>query len=328
MAQRRSSDAKDSRTARSVVRVLAGGAPVSRADDRPADGLRVRAGAGAGKADASVIRTRRWDPPAGTPVRARGVYLLHGFGEHGARYERLAVRLAADGYRVAAHDHPGHGESGGPRGVADPPDALAREAAVRVTRFAEESGAAPYVFGHSLGGVIALELSLAREVPLAGLMLSAPAIVPRLSRADTIRLRVLSAFAPTYAVERPYDASRLTHDPEQIAAAHADPLIHGFKSAGLVGWLIDNARRVLDAAPRLEVKTLLLVAGDDLLIDIARTQAFAERAPEGLVTLVHYEGYYHELLNETPERRERVEDDILGWLTEREAEVGGATSTG
>ena len=260
------------------------------------------------------IHTHRWDPPRGVARRRHGVYLLHGMGEHAARYARLATRLSEAGYRVAAHDHPGHGRSGGPRGVARPADALVGRAAERLAAFAAECAAPPLLFGHSLGGVVATELVLGRRLPVAGLVLSAPAIVPRVSGFNRVRLRVMSALAPSYALELPYDASQLTHDPEQMAIATADELIHGFKSAGLVRWMIDAAHRAIEAADTLTVPTLLLVAEEDRLIDVARTLDFAARAPAELVTVHRYAGYHHELLNETPERRARVLADIVRWL--------------
>lgn len=271
-----------------------------------------------------MIHTHRWTPPPGSRRRSRGVYVLHGMGEHAARYERLATRLAAEGWTVAAHDHPGHGRSAGRRGVADPPDTLVARAGERLERFADELGAAPILFGHSLGGVVATELVLARRVPVAALALSAPAIVPRLTRANAIRLAVLSRLAPRLAVELPYDASVLTRDPEEIARAHADELVHGFKSAGLVRWLIDAAHRAIERAPELELPTLVLIAGADRLVDTDRTRAFAARVPAAYRTVHVYDDCHHELLNERPEERERVTTDIVRWLDALDA-LDGAT---
>lgn len=95
---------------------------------------------------------------------ARGVVQVnHGLAEHAARYARFAEVLAARGFHVYAHDHRGHG-------ATTAPDAPAG-------RFANANGAAlvigdvvavhdliardhpglpVIVFGHSLGGVIAL----------------------------------------------------------------------------------------------------------------------------------------------------------------------------
>lgn len=260
------------------------------------------------------IHTYRWHPESGAPVQPRGVYLLHGMGEHAARYERLANRLAKHGWRVGAHDHPGHGRSGGQRGVADPPDQLVTEAQKQLEQFTRECGSAPILFAHSLGGIVATELVLARRVSVTGLMLSAPAIVPKISMMNRLKLRILSLVAPSFTVELPYDARLLTHDQDEISAAESDELIHGFKSAGLVRWLISSAQRALSSADQISMPTLLMIAGSDQLIDIAKTQAFAERVPSELLTKHVYEGCHHELLNETSDRRKQVLDDIMRWL--------------
>jgi len=277
--------------------------------------------------DSTEVYRHRWSPAAGVRTRPRGVYLLHGTGEHAARYERLAQRLTAAGWRVGAHDHPGHGRSGGPRGRLPVDGALATRAAIECARFANETGAVPFLFGHSLGGVVACELVLLHRFEVAGLVLSAPAIVPRLTRLDALKLRTLSLLAPSLTVDMPYDPTRLTGDPEQRRIALDDTLIHGFKSAELIGWLMRTAERVLRAGHRLEVETLLLVAGDDRVIDIERTREFADRAPQPLVTMRTYEGGQHELLNEVPRLRNRVEDDIVEWLEQRTEGLSAAHPT-
>lgn len=265
--------------------------------------------------DASTeVYRHRWAPAADGPRRPRGVYLLHGTGEHAARYERLARRLTAAGWHVGAHDHPGHGRSGGPRGRVPVPGSLATRAAIEVARFARETDATPFLFGHSLGGVVAAELVVLHHLPVAGLLLSAPAIVPRLSRRDTIKLKLLSMVAPTHIANIAYDPSYLTHDPEQQRIAHADPLIHGFKSAEFIGWLMNAAERVQHAGQHLAVPTLVMIAGDDVVIDTERTRQFVEAAPNDLVTTKVYPGCQHELLNAPPQERAQVEQDILDWL--------------
>lgn len=51
------------------------------------------------------IHWRVWTAPA---ARAQ-VVIVHGYGEHGDRYRRLAERLAGEGFSVWANDHRGHG---------------------------------------------------------------------------------------------------------------------------------------------------------------------------------------------------------------------------
>ena len=263
------------------------------------------------------INTLRWQPPAGVPVKQTGIYLLHGNGEHAARYAKLAERLTQAGYRVGAHDHPGHGESSGTRGVIDPPGALVTQAAIQCQQFAVETGCAPVLFGHSLGGVTATELVLQHGLPVAGLILSAPAFRPIVRRQDRLKAKLLAHLAPTFTVSRPYNASRLTHDEAIRAQAEADQLNHGFTSASVVSWLLSSGEKQLELAGELSINTLILIAGEDTVVDSMAAKAFAEAAPADRVTVHWYEQCRHEILNESAELAEAAYNDIDQWLLER-----------
>ncbi len=262
----------------------------------------------------ATIHTHRWDPQVGTPSRPHGIYLLHGTGEHAARYDRLATRLASQGWCVAAHDHVGHGRSQGQQGLVHPDNLLSTAAVDQIAAFTTETGAMPVLFGHSLGGVLATELVIEHKLPVAGLILSAPAFVPLMRPVDHLKLRLLSAFAPKLCLDLGYEPARLTQDVEEQQMASADTLIHGYKSATLVNWLLNTGQRMIDKADQLAVETLLLIAGADLVADSIKTRLFASKVPARFLTVHDYEHYYHELLNESPERRERTMSDMERWL--------------
>ncbi len=217
-----------------------------------------------------LIHTRRWHAPPSRTARHCGVYLLHGLGEHSGRYERLATRLTEHGWSVGAHDHPGHGRSGGVQGLIDPPGTLATQAAIQVQNFASETGARPVLMGHSLGGVLAAELVLTHGLEVSGLVLSAPALKPNLSRWEQAKLQLLERIAPNLRINRPYDTTWLTHDEKEAEAARNDERLHGYVSAGLVKWLIDSGKRSITEAARLDVDTLLLLPESDRVVDTGR----------------------------------------------------------
>ncbi len=260
------------------------------------------------------VHSQRWPPLNGAPDRPCGIYLLHGTGEHLGRYDRLARHLSAQGWRVGAHDHIGHGRSGGQRGLVSPKGILATVAEEQVNAFANETGAAPVLFGHSLGGVLATQLVIEHALAVTGLMLSAPAYVPVMRPVDHLKLRLLSLVAPKLCLDLGYDPSRLTNDISEQQAALADELLHGYKSATLVNWLLRTGQRMLDKAAQLDADTLLLIPGADSVADPSKTREFARAVAQEHLTVVEYEGYFHELLNETPERRERVMSDMDLWL--------------
>lgn len=260
------------------------------------------------------IHTHRWDPPVGVPVHPVGIYLLHGTGEHAARYDRLATRLASRGWRVGAHDHAGHGRSHGQQGLVHPENLLSKAAVDQIAAFTTETGTMPVLFGHSLGGVLATELVIEHKLPVAGLMLSAPAFVPLMRPVDHLKLRILSAFAPKFCLDLGYEPGRLTQDEEEQQRASADTLIHGYKSATLVNWLLKTGQRMIDKAGLLDVETLLMIAGADVVADSSKTRLFASKVPSQYLTVHDYDNHFHELLNETPERRERTMSDMERWL--------------
>lgn len=265
----------------------------------------------------SSIHTRRWFVPDSRPVQSRGVYLLHGLGEHTDRYGRLAEWLTQRGWVVAAHDHPGHGRSDGIQGVLNPAGALATQAAIQVQSFARETGAPPVLLGHSLGGVLAAELVLAHELPVAGLVLSAPALMPNLSAWEQAKLQLLHRLAPDFRINRPYDTSRLTHDAEEAKVAASDPLRHGYVSAGLIKWMIESGRRSIDACAGLNVDTLLLLPGADKVVNPLGFRAFERNAPAARLSIRRYADSYHEVFNEAPVLRERAMADLTDWLETR-----------
>ena len=224
------------------------------------------------------------------------------------------MRLSHAGYLVGAHDHPGHGRSSGKRGVFDPPGELATKAAIQCQRFAAETGGEPILFGHSLGGVLATELVIEHALPVAGLILSAPAFVPYIRKRDLIQVKLLAHLSPTFTVNRPYAATLLTHNEDIREEAEADPLNHGVKSASLVHWLVQSGSRQLKKAFELKPETLVLIAGDDQVVNSAHTREFADQVGPEKLTVHEYEDAYHEILNETPERAERVFADIMHWM--------------
>jgi alpha-beta hydrolase superfamily lysophospholipase len=99
---------------------------------------------------------------------ARGILLVsHGLAEHSRRYSRFAAAMAARGYHVFAFDHRGHGETTGPdapigrfsrrngmRQVIDDVGSV-RELAVK-----QYPGLPVILFGHSMGGLIAVNAAI------------------------------------------------------------------------------------------------------------------------------------------------------------------------
>ncbi|KQZ81350.1 lysophospholipase [Mesorhizobium sp. Root157] len=95
------------------------------------------------------------------------VQINHGLAEHAARYARFADFLSRRGYHVYAHDHRGHGFTrapDAPQGRFGERDGgakvLADVAVVHELIAKNHAGVPVIVFGHSMGGLIALNFVL------------------------------------------------------------------------------------------------------------------------------------------------------------------------
>lgn len=106
----------------------------------------------------------------------RGVVQInHGLAEHAGRYARFAARLAAHGFHVYAHDHRGHGHTTAPDAPArsfgsrhGASKVVADVAAVHELIAEQHPDLPVVIFGHSMGGLIALNYVLVRPRSVAG----------------------------------------------------------------------------------------------------------------------------------------------------------------
>lgn len=116
----------------------------------------------------------RYQSPIGQPRAI--LQICHGLAEHSGRYSRFANFMAQRGLAVYAHDHRGHGRTTAPGAVIgrfanqDGVDkVLADVKAVTDYASAAHPGLPVILFGHSMGGLIALNTALSNPRTYAGL---------------------------------------------------------------------------------------------------------------------------------------------------------------
>lgn len=250
----------------------------------------------------------------------RGVVLIvHGLGEHAWRYDHVAKRLNSWGFAVRAYDQYGHGESMGPRGALPSSERLLQDLGevVDESRARMHAGTPLILLGHSLGGLVAARFVALALRPLQGLVLSSPVFDPGLSGFQKLLLALLPRIAPNLRVGNGLDPRYLSHDPDVVARYRSDRLVHDRISARLAVFIAENGPATIACAPAWKVPTLLMYAGADKLVNPAGSRAFADAAPNDLVTARCFESLYHELFNELQPDRERVFDQLQLWLDER-----------
>ncbi|MDM0081240.1 alpha/beta hydrolase [Variovorax sp. J31P179] len=264
--------------------------------------------------DGETLALRDWPLAAGA---ARAVVVLvHGLGEHAGRYGPLAARLNAWGFAARAADHHGHGASSGARGGLPSPTRLVDDLALVIDDTRNAFPTLPLVLlGHSLGGLVAASAVARGLRKVDALVLSSPALDAGLSAFQKLLVATLSRLAPGLRVGNGLALDALSHAPAVVDAYRADPLCHDRIGARLARFLANEGAAVQAAAPAWRVPTLLLYAGDDRLVNPAGSRAFADAAPQAVVSSLCFPALYHEIFNERD--AEPVFDALRAWLDAR-----------
>lgn len=243
------------------------------------------------------------------------VVLVHGLAEHSGRYGNLVTHLVAQDMAVYGLDQPGHGQSEGTRvfvnQFADFTMALAR----LMSQIREEQPDCPtFLYGHSVGALIAALFLIDHFADVAGVVFSGPCVkVPANVSAATVFLaRVLSRLTPKLGLSA-IDASGISRDPAQVQAYIDDPLVYNGKTtARLACELLKAMKRVAAEASAITLPTLIVQGSADTVVDPDGAHLLHDWISSADKTLTIYDGLYHEIHNE-PEHPQ-VLADVGCWL--------------
>uniref|UniRef100_A0A8C5YDL9 Monoglyceride lipase n=1 Tax=Microcebus murinus TaxID=30608 RepID=A0A8C5YDL9_MICMU len=256
------------------------------------------------------------------PSRAL-MFVSHGAGEHCGRYRELAQMLAGLDLLVFAHDHVGHGQSGGDRMVVSDFHVFVRDVLQHVDAVQRDHPGLPvFLLGHSMGGAIAILTAAERPGLFSGMVLISPLVLASPESATTFKVlaaKVLNLVLPNLSLG-PIDSSVLSRNKAEVELYNADPLIcrAGLKvSFGM--QLLNAVARVERALPRLTLPFLLLQGSADRLCDSKGAYLLMEGAKSQDKTLKIYEGAYHVLHKELPEVTGSVFQEIKLWVSQRTA---------
>ena len=262
-------------------------------------------------ADGTSLFAIDWRPEPDQTVHG-GIVIMHGLGEHCGRYAHVARLFNELGVTVRAYDHRGHGRSGGPRGDVPDHECMMTDAKLVFDDFARQIGGTPFLLGHSMGGLIASRFATENRSPLRGLILSSPALKIALAPAQNLLFKLLRAVAPGLTLPNGLERRYLSHAQAVVDAYAKDPLVHGKISARLLGCLIHSVGIAQSKAASLRTPTLMVVAGDDHIVDAAGSQAFYQQLPADLATFHTYPHMYHEIFNEID--ADTVFADVRNWI--------------
>lgn len=253
------------------------------------------------------------------PKSPRGIVIIcHGYGEHSGFYQEFSSFLNKNGYGVYAYDHRAHGRSEEERGHIESFNSFVDDLEVVVRHCKQENPVSPlFIFGHSMGGLIAFTYGILHPTHIRGQIFSGPALgmpwgthlIPKgmfvLCRRFFTRTKVYHILGRRGSRNREFSASY-----------KKDPLILKYATVGFfyefiqsgIPWAQENARNYI-------LPSLFLHGKADRIIPYQSSSDMFEQISSEDKELKMYPRLYHELVQE-PER-EQVWLDIVNWLNQR-----------
>ncbi len=234
------------------------------------------------------------------------IVIVHGAMEHSGRYKWLVDRWLSEGYHVIIGDLPGQGlTSRANRGHINSFDEYIEEVDSWVNE-AYTFGLPVFMLGHSMGGLIIINMLQMKEHNLAGVILSSPCfgtLVHPPKYLETMS-RVLNLVYPTYKKPSGLTVQMATRNPEVIEFDLNDSL---YVTSVSVRWYRELVKAMKEAFDFYEdfpdIPVLVMQAGDDKIVDKAMVREWFNYFPASEKHYKEWPKLYHEIFNE-PERED------------------------
>lgn len=259
------------------------------------------------------IAWRSWSP---MQTASQLFVISHGFAEHGGCYDELGQTLAGLGCAVYAVDHRGHGRSGGARGQLERLAHLSDDLAAMIAQARLAHPGVPLVlFGHSMGGALAVKYILDNPVSVDRLALCGPGLwfnhVP--APAQWLLGKIDPVF-PKIPVLRVLP-TKLTSDPDKAAEVAADPLsYHGWAPLRLAGEMLRLTWEIQKRLQELTLPIFIQHGSADPLTRLEGSRMAIEKVRSQDKTLLVYEGLRHNLFKEVERGRKQALADLGNWI--------------
>jgi acylglycerol lipase len=244
--------------------------------------------------------------------------LIHGLGEHSARYLHVAEFFANRGITTWAWDLRGHGRSGGGRGRLDSYELLLEDVDT-VWREVAKQTAPAFLYGHSLGGQIVLRYLERRKPRVRGAVIASPwlKLAFRPAPWKLLLARLALRVYPELTQNTGMRPERLSRDLAFLNSMRDLDLVHHRISARMFFLLQEGAEAAVRGASRLTDAILVVHGSADPVTSSEATEAFFQKAASRDKTLKIYPGALHEMHNDL--NRTEVLADIADWIEARTA---------
>ena len=257
-----------------------------------------------------------WIPDSGE-IRAF-LIAIHGWGTHSDRMKIPAEYFTEKGYVIYSFDLRGHW-----RNISDLPgdidsmDHIQKDIILFMDLVRETANEKKiFIMGHSFGGLISLIFAI-NHPGLPGVLVSSPLlnVFTKLSIGKKVIKTVsktIAKLAPNKVLDNLIDQNQLTSDLKILREHIADKQKLNVITAKSASEIEKSSKWTLENAENLICPILVMQAGNDKIVDKAKTKEFFDQIKSEDKTYKEYSGFLHELWNE--KGRAQVYQDMFIWL--------------
>ena len=260
--------------------------------------------------DGHNIYSRSWltENPQGMIV------IVHGTGDHVGRFDWLARQWNFANYSVFGADFRGNGRSEGTRGFAPSFEVLLDDLDQMLERAKSVADLPVFLYGQSMGGLLSLYLPMKREVELAGIIASSPAMGLALKPPGWKLAigRTLGKFFPKMSLPSGIQIQQLTGNQERQKEFEADSLRHRRMCANTFFSMMDTMKQCQQWDQPLNLPVLIMHGEADGVTCAEESRKFAARIG---CDFKSWPGLLHELHQE--DSREEVARFAIDWIDEQ-----------
>ena len=264
--------------------------------------------------DGTKIFFRTWTQPS-----QDNLLLIHGYGDHSGRYSELIKQLSKLPISFFAFDLRGQGKSKGRRVDANSFNDYVHDGSAYLEFLTKEGkikGGKFFLLGHSLGGLIAVDLYKQTPNQWKAILLSSPCFElygvawSPLARFLTDKL---SRLTPHLVMSNLVKPRFLFHDQKKMEEYLKDPLIEKRITCRLAHFIVEACLKAQKEKLEANIPLCVLAAGDERIVSLEATKNWFHHAQAVSKWIKIYPNLYHEIFNEI--HTEEPAQDLLQFLS-------------
>ncbi|MBR8538090.1 lysophospholipase [Carboxylicivirga sediminis] len=244
------------------------------------------------------------------------IILIHGYGEHCSRYASFIDFFDEADFAFIGMDHIGHGQSEGKRGTIKSYTQLLDDVG-RLWAKAEDlwPDIPKIIYGHSMGGNIALNFLLKHPHTIIGGIISSPWIklVNEPGYFSKLLIKLFACLIPNVTIKSGINARHISTQHHEVTKYQNDQLNHERISFRLLNAIIRQGVWAMNAIQQLNKPVLLTHGSKDPITSCEASRQLANTNTH-FIKFQEFNNVYHEVHNDA--QREQLASLYTNWINQ------------